>query len=55
MPAAGAADAMPSGVSRVPVIQMGLQECDSGLLRTITVDSHRGRTDTPIRVQRSPR
>ena len=40
------ADATPSGVSRVRVTQMSLQECDLGLHRTVTVDSHRQRTDT---------
>ena len=40
------ADATPSGVSRVRVIQTSLQECDLGLHKTVTVDSHRQRTDT---------
>ena len=46
--AAGAADATPSGVSRVRVTWTVLRECDIGLHRTVTVDSHRRRTDTGI-------
>jgi len=46
--AAGAADAMPSGVSRVRVTRTVLRECDLGLHRTVTVDSHRRHTDTGI-------
>ena len=46
--AAGAVDATPSGVSRVRVTRTVLQECDIGLHRTVTVDSHRRRTDTGI-------
>jgi len=42
----GAADATPSGVSRVRVTQTSLREGDIGLHRTVTVDSHRQRTDT---------
>ena len=41
-----AADATPSGVSRVRVTQTSLREGDIGLHRTVTVDSHRQRTDT---------
>ena len=46
--ATGAADATPSGVSRVRVTRTVLWECDIGLHRTVTVDSHRRRTDTGI-------
>jgi len=46
--AAGAVDATPSGVSRVRVTRTVLRECDIGLHRTVTVDSHRRRTDTRI-------
>jgi len=42
-------DATPSGVSRVRVTQTSLLECDIGLHRTVTVDSHRRRTDTPYK------
>jgi len=52
--AAGAADATPSGVSRVRVTRTVLRKCDIGLHRTVTVDSHRRRTDTHIRGRRSP-
>ena len=52
--AAGAVDATPSGVSRVRVTRTVLRECDIGLHRTVTVDSHRRRTDTRIRGRRSP-
>jgi len=52
--AAGAADATPSGVSRVRVTRTVLRECDIGLHRTVMVDSHRRRTDTRIRGRRSP-
>ena len=41
-----AANATPSGVSRVWVTQTSLQECDIGLHRTVTVDSHRQHMDT---------
>ena len=47
--AAGAADATPCGVSRVRVTRTVLRECDIGLHRTVTVDSHRQRTDTPYK------
>jgi len=46
--AAGDADATPSGVSRVRVTRTVLRECDIGLHRTVTVDSHRRRMDTRI-------
>ena len=52
--AAGAADATPSGVSRVRVTRTVLRECDIGLHRTVKVDSHRRRTDTRIRGRCSP-